>query len=486
MKETSLIQLLKSLTPEELRKLDKFLRSPYFTEGRNLSSRITYRYFETLRKYHPHFKDEELSPEKLYLKLYHAGNGNVKIMRKLNSDLLGLIEKFLSLEQYEIDGSERRHNLLLQLSGRRIEKVFKRRFDETLKYLETIDKDDVYYNTLYKIWTVNKNYLLHRRYYKLVEVAEKDENFFKFAILVALGIYLQRLSLSGYSPHMRKLPFYEEILSHIQSNYNMYKEIPSILIYYNLIKMFESRREEYYFELKKLKSCYLNTLSFIYKYNLYVMMRNFCKDVMISSGRFSYREEIFKLDSEFLKTNFIAFIAMVGEINTSHFIEIAKNAIKLNKFSWAEKFVREFNSKIDPRDKDDAVNYLKALAYFQQKNYNNALELIAKVKGDNSQQKQHIRDLILQIHYEMGADDMVLSFIDTSRHFIRRDKHLNEEQKKDLSTFLGFTEKLIKLKYKPSMDNAVMLKKEISNHPSIEKEWLLEKADDIINSSKSR
>jgi len=479
---TSLIQLLKSLSRKELRKLDKFLRSPYFTEGKNISSGIIYRYFEILRKYHPHFEDQELSDEKIYSRLYPDGTSSVNIIRKLNSDLLHLAEKFLSQQEFERNENELRQNLLLQLSGRKVEKVFNRRFNEMLKYLETLDKDEEYFYEIYNTWNNYwTNYFLSKSVYKLEESVKHRNNFFIYVVLASLRIYLVESSLlSGFTKMQEEKSefyLYNEILNHVKENYSNYEEVPQILIHYNLIKMIKSKEESYYYNLKVLKSSYFDILTNADKYNLFIMMTNFCQ-YMIFHNDFKFRRERFLLDKEFLQTHLIDWL---GGIHFFQFLSITKNAIKLREFKWVEKTIEELSQKIESKYRDFAVNFVKALIYFERKSYNKALELLAKLTIEYSHEKQYIRNLMLQIYYETGEDETALSLIDTGRHFIHRDKHLNEEAKKNSLNFIRFTEKLIKARVKLQPDLFFTLKKEISANSSVEnKDWLLEKIEEIL------
>ncbi|MCI0449787.1 MAG: hypothetical protein L0Y79_08390 [Chlorobi bacterium] len=482
MKETSLIQLLKSLSHVEMRKLDKFLRSPYFMEGKNISSGIIYKYFEILKRHHPHFNDKEISDEKIYSRLYSKGKNNVKIMRKLNSDLLKLIENFLSHMEFEKNGTEFRQNLLHQLADRKIEKIFNRRFNEMLKYLETLDKDEDYfyevYNTWNNYWT---NYFLSKIVYKLEESLKHINSFFIYVIIGSLSIYLW--GLSYFSNFLRianvehEFYLYSEILNHVKKNYSKYKDIPQILIHYNLICLIVYKQEEYFYELKSLKNKYISSLSNKDRYNLFIMMSNYCQ-LMISHQYAKYREERFDLDNEFLQSNLISW---VGGLHFFHFLSILKNAIKLRKFNWAGKKIETLRYQIEPKYRDFAINYVNSLIFFEKKEYNKSLELLGALKTEYSHQKQHVCNLMLQIYFENGEDETAFSLIDTSRHFIHRDKHLTKNFKESSLSFLKFTEKLIKLRGKPSVETTEMLKKEMAKQPGMEnKDWLVEKADELL------
>ena len=481
MKETAVIQALKTISKEELKKLDKFLRSPYFTEGKNISSKILYRYFEILKQHYPRFANKELSDKIVFLKLYPSGKANVKIIRKLNSDLLKLIESFLAQQEYEKKETEFRQNVLHQLAERKIEKVFHRRFGEMLVHLETLEKDEDYFYETYSAWNNYwSQYFLSKSVYKLEDSIKHINSFFIYVVLGSLRIYLWGLSfLSGFLkiPNVQyEFYLYEEVVNHVEQNYKTYKDIPQILVHFNLIKMITTRDEKYYYSLQDLKNRYFDKFTNTDKCNIFVMMTNFCQR-MISQGSLKYRNERFLLDKEFLMTGLVDWL---GGIHFFQFLSITKNALKLRKFNWVEKTVDEFNPRIEPRYRTFAVNYIKALIHFEKKNYDKSLELLSKLKIEYSHQKQYTRNLMLQIHFEKGDDETSLSLIDTSRHFIHRDKHLDVETKKNSLNFLGYTEKLIKGRDVLSAYLLLKIKNEVENQPGVEnKGWLLEKIEGL-------
>nr|MBP9096964.1 hypothetical protein [Ignavibacteria bacterium] len=89
-----IISILKTFTKSEIKEFKKFVASPYFSPGRDLS-----KYFEVIIKYHPDF---EISKEK-FLKNYFGkpddkDGKQSKILRTLNSDFSKLLEDYLAAD----------------------------------------------------------------------------------------------------------------------------------------------------------------------------------------------------------------------------------------------------------------------------------------------------------------------------------------------------------------------------------------------------
>ena len=61
MTDTKLITLLKKLTPDEMRDLEKYIASPYFSKSRDLNP-----LFSILKKLYPDFSGKDLNNEYLF------------------------------------------------------------------------------------------------------------------------------------------------------------------------------------------------------------------------------------------------------------------------------------------------------------------------------------------------------------------------------------------------------------------------------------
>lgn len=96
MKDTKLIQLLKTFSKEEIKELEKFVASPYFSRGRDLKP-----FYRILKSYHPEFNNLNFTYEKIYRKLYPKEKYNKSkaenVIRVLSSELTKLTEEFITI-----------------------------------------------------------------------------------------------------------------------------------------------------------------------------------------------------------------------------------------------------------------------------------------------------------------------------------------------------------------------------------------------------
>ena len=478
MKDTNLISLLRTFSKNEITKFEKFLSSPFFSEGRSIRSRIVNDYFRQLKKFHPSFSGNNFTKEKLFRAVYSGIEFNDSLFRKLNSDLLKQAERFLIQIELEMSRMDSGKFLLTQLMKREQEKLFDKCFKAMISSLSGLKKDQEFFYETYYLWQKKWEVSYGRKnIYKIENEISQANNYFYYVILGSLRIYLWAISNFRIMNKDNDLMMFEEILNYVENNIDKFREVPQILYYYFLIRMIIGKEEIYFKKLKVLKKKEFDFLSDLDKMNFFVMMTNFCHD-KYSSGSEKYRIERFELDKEYL-----AFIKKIDKpvVHVFFILAASKNANRLGEFAWVRKVLKEYESYIMNDNKDFMLNYIEADNCFHNKNYDEAIGLLSQIKTSYSNEKQNIRNLMIQIFYERSQADSVLSLIDTSRHFLKRDKHLTEISKRSFQNFLKFTGKLIKASNSGNSKECQFLKKNIleSNEVS-NKDWLLEKVNQLI------
>ena len=132
MKSTKVIQFFATLTPVELNRFDKFVHSPYF----NVHTDTT-RLFDVLKAYHPEFKENQITKEKVFKKLFPKRAYDEAKLYTLNKYLLNLITDFLVFEDMLQDRwGQKILSGLEVLSQRRLDKFIPRLLKETQSKIE--------------------------------------------------------------------------------------------------------------------------------------------------------------------------------------------------------------------------------------------------------------------------------------------------------------------------------------------------------------
>jgi len=244
MKETGLISLLKTFSLREMKEFDKFLRSPYFTEGKNIRHRIIYGYFKLLSDYHPDYSNNGLTKEHLYSELYPGSKYNDGIMRKLNSDLTSLAEQFLLQEEFASEKFEQKRYALISISKRGLDKHFNKIAYEADCILENDKLRPEYYeNKENLVSIINNNAYFKTDMLKMYDLQKEADYFFFYFLCRALELYRNMKNHGTIFNIDYKYPFIEHVLNYLQENDSVFKNNPLIAMHYNEL-MINLKREE--------------------------------------------------------------------------------------------------------------------------------------------------------------------------------------------------------------------------------------------------
>jgi len=481
MVKSDLISLLKTFSKNEIKEFDKFLRSPYFTEGKNIRHKILYTYFCKLKKFYPEFSSSECSKEYIYNLLYPGKIYDDNKFRKLNSDLTSLAENFLVQLELEKDGFKKREYLLNNLSPRKLDKLFLKKADECRKFLEA-DNLNLYYNfNLQLLDILVNNFCIYRQeLLSRYSLKKEADNFFLYFLSRSLEIY-RNMTIDEELINLKYKPlFMNEVLDYLKQNPSLLDDNPLIAIHYYELMINISSDEQNYINLKSLKNKYEGRLDIFGKYNIYINLSAFCFK-KIRNGYAGYRKELMNTDIEMMNKEILI---SSDFISYSYLISAVRNAARIKEFEKAEKFIEVYCEKLDPRHKEFAVNVARAEIFYEQKKYNMALDCLTKINIEYSREKQAVKNMIIKIYYETGSFENALSIIDSSRHILLKDKQIPEARKLSASNFLKFAAQAVNLKLNPDESRAKQVKNEIEKTGFFaNKDWLLEKIKELSGKS---
>ena len=94
MLKTSVLELLRTFSADELRKFSDFVASPYFNKKTPVEN-----FWKILKKYSPAFDNEKLNREIFWNELFPEKNFNYGVMKNLIYELTQLTEKFMSVKK---------------------------------------------------------------------------------------------------------------------------------------------------------------------------------------------------------------------------------------------------------------------------------------------------------------------------------------------------------------------------------------------------
>jgi len=484
MKDTKLIQLLKTFSKEEVKELEKFVASPYFSRGRDLKP-----FYRVLKSYHPDFNNPNFTYEKIYRKLYPKEKYNKSkaenVIRVFSSELTKLTEEFITIRDLRENEFRSRICLLEFFLNNNLNKFYVKLYSGTKKDLHKIidgytgrDFVDLYFLSMMEVmFSVHNNG-------KNASNMESQINMMNFFCLCAANFIN-----NSYNDRIRyNLDNRNDLVEQFMRNFDH----KNFISYLDKKKGIPKQDKEI-FEL-----CFYGLLCTIHRKDKNIVSR---VETLFYKNKHLFRDNhklsfyyflkgYYNRETDFEKLNILygalledeVYVPLTGgEMPFILYNDILYNLIAQNKLTDAHKFILKYTDYLRTDKRESFHNYGFAHIEFKKKNFVKSLELISKVEMLTFFFKYDIKNLYLRLYYELNYFDQALSLLDTYKHFLKSNKNVSEEQRLQNKLFVDYYKIILDSKMSGSKSESAKFKKNISNEKSlIYKEWLLEKIEELL------
>lgn len=476
MKDTKIYDFLSQFSATELNRFHRYLESPY--HNRNQWCKSLFSVLES----HIRTEDEsDLDKQLVYHKIFETEAYDDKRFRKLCSDLLDLGESYLALEIYQSNPLHQANYLLQAVHQRQLEKMYNSATN-SVKNLSAkqFQRPASYYyyqyeieKNLYKLQNLEVK-RASKNSIQLINLTEIVNNLDYFYISEKLKYYCSLLSWNKIVSLDHKILFIDEIIQIAEKE--EFKHIPPIAIYLKIYYTYiEFENEEHYFDLKKLITN-----------NLDIFPIDEAKDIIDSAinytiqkhnrGKLEYLQESLDLYRAALNKEVIY---VNGELTPWAFKNIITIALRLREFNWTENFIKEYSNKININYRQNAINYNIATLNFYKKDFKKVIPQLQTVQYDEAYYGMNSKSQLLISYYELKEFEVLSSFCDSFRINLKRNKSISDYNKKRYQMLIYFTKKLINSQENEN-SKIIKLKEEIKNSICVNKNWLLEKVDELL------
>ncbi len=470
MLSKKLTTYLRTFSLIELRKLSKFIMSPYHNENQELS-----RFYEIIKPYYIN-QEAQMAPtkKKVWSELYPSKKYDDQKLRKLASLVLNLAIEFKSLELLEKQPTQK---LLLKLKA-----VSQPNLSTHIASINRkLDLEKSTSNTIlshfYQFEINTQNHLileLQNNRKKLLEfenlnAADKHLHIFFYA--QKLAIIADIIGYQGFMNIKNQTSHHQFLASLPQSPYFLE---PIVQVYYLVVLMLSNPDvETHFFKLKNWLYENKGKFSTLQKKIFYSHLVNYCISHKINKGSEDFYQQVFDV-----------FTVMVSErlifdphINSNYFNNIIVSSIKLEKFEYAQNFISEYSHFLPPDQKENAKTYNLARVYYKQKNYEKVLELLHNVELTNLSYALGAKTILVGTYFALDEYRALESLLISFRIFILRNKILAKNTKQGYLNFLKFTKKIISLA-PYDKEGKEKLKHKIGNTQNLMvRDWLLEQIE---------
>lgn len=468
MENSQLVLILRTLSKKEQRELRKWLLSPAHNQREDVV-----RLYDYLCSGNHLTEEKFLRKEWLFRRLFPGEEYDDARLRQTVHFLQRATEEFLAWQRFCCDEVQRHLHLASEYQQRKLEPVF----HKTIKRLDKLQadcrsRDETFYRSEFRIQQQIYNYLTagaRTTQLNLQEIASALD--LSYAIeklkLCCHMLFHQRLYKTSYD-----IALLEEVVRHIEQRQLMQE--PVIAVYYYIFKALsdEGEGDEYFVQLRatirnhrealpraELREVYLMAL------NLIIRRMNRGEERFVKEGFEWYREG---LDSRLLIEQ--------QQISQMTFLNIVLNALKLKRFSYAEQFIREYESYLGAVHRESFTNFSRAKLRFDQGRLSEAMTYLLRTEHSNILINLSAKAMLLKIYYELEETDALESLLESFRTYLNR-KEVIGYHRQIYSNLVRFTRRLVRINpYDESQRQR--LRSEIEADAQLsDREWLLERLD---------
>jgi len=485
LKDNKLINLLKKFSAEEMRELEKFIASPYFSRSRNLNP-----LFKTLKQFYPEFSDEKLNFEFVFKSLYHGKKyeqvKSSNLIKTLSSELFMLCKEFLIYSEFSNDKKRKEFYLLNQLRKKKIYKEFERDLNKINEEDDFKNKGSMeYFIESYFLKTVFRDYSLDNDDFKnTYESALSSGEFISVMALIKCLRNSDERTLADIYNLETRYNLIDNLFNHIDIDSlldvmkkNNDKFYPYVYTYYLVHKLNTEKKKEIYFELKDHLS---RNMSLFGKDELYVLrsiLLTFCSIMVVSNELGQFRKEQFELNDGNLKLGIYKRSAE-EEFHVVLFRNMALNSAVIGEFEWLEKFIFKYSPELPLEHRENMINFSNAILHFYRNEFEKSLVFFSEIKLNLFIFKLDVRQFQLKIYYELNYIEQAYSLIDSTNHFLNDTKEASEILYIGVKNLLKFYRQIFKIKQSAKTDKADLdlILKNISEEKILaSRDWLISK-----------
>ncbi len=486
MQDSKLLEILRTFTTKEWKNFEKFVNSPYFSTGRDVSG-----LYALLKKYYPEFTSENLNKEKVFTSLF-TEKFNEKKLKNITSDLTKIAEQFLVFERLASNEINFDETLARVYKGKKSDKLFLRTLNLLEKKLSTqkFQSDRCFSEEERYERLMEEYYIGINKFDKSVPRRVKYTEYFTLTFLVSfLRKQRDKIVIKKYYNLDMGSPLIDSVYESIDFDkmLKLLKEKKSewlwfVEIYYYVMKSIQNVEDEAMFD--KLQELFYENIDKFSRKEQYFMFNDLIawihtKDDQLNISSSAQEFEVFK---KMLEHN--AYSPAEEEfLSVLLYRNIMNMALSLKEIQWFENFVAEFTPMLKPEFRENMENLAKARLYFEKENFEAALESLSKIPYDVFIYKLDIKNLMLRIYYEMDLMESGFSLVNAYRNFLSSSDEISDTFKKSQSNFLFYYNKLLKAKADNNFEDVGFISNEINKKENIaEKKWLLEKAKKLMKS----
>ena len=240
-------------------------------------------------------------------------------------------------------------------------------------------------------------------------------------------------------------------------------------------------KDTYYKKLKDILKNETENLPHDLRFSLYNILTQH-STTKILAGFNEYWKQRWELDKIALEQD-IYMSKAEKQFPPPAFASIVRNAAAAKEFEWANSFIEKYKDQLDKDNFDTTMNLSYANIYFNKGDHDKALVYLNKIKPVKRWEfKFAVKELTLQIFYELSMFEQAHYLIDSFRHFLSSmTKNFSLERTESRNNFLKYYTGLLKMKENSGSKGLESILKDLNKRELLifNRDWLIEKTEEL-------
>jgi len=480
MIKSKLIQLLKSLSPAEVKEFGRYLEGTSYRKGGAL-----FTLFDYLKKQHPEFPDAKIEKELVHKKTRKDKKPIGRRFFDLVSMLNNEVEEFLVQKKLKETPVERELLLLRVLRERRMDKMFFQKASLLEKNWDKISEPGT--QSLYHKYNLLDCLTTHPQFARFdfdIQAKQKDllqtlDDFYvsaKMVNVMSAATHDDFAKESEQSNFVDKHFLLANILKGIEDE--KLKPTPLAEIASRFVKATLTEDFRDYEEVKRLFQENFDGFSVREKVDLFVTLEIYCIKNHYSRKEGFIREtfELYSMARE------MGILVEEGVIVRTQFLNVVNVGQFSGEIEWTKSFIAENAPFLKADIREDIVALCTAKLLFQEKKYEEILSILATAQFNEVVFGVEARVITIQSYFMLGEayDDLLDNLLHSFKIFLGRREDIPQTIVSNTTNFLQFIGKLHKWRYEINKENQLVDRTDIESCTALYgKQWLLSQFDEI-------
>ncbi|MGB1243324.1 MAG: hypothetical protein ACPG49_12425 [Chitinophagales bacterium] len=472
MQQSKLIDLFKTFSPQELKRLEDYLHSPIHNQSLRCQE-----LFGLIKPYFGDLTHIGLAKENIFAQLFPKKKKFDNSLSVLMAQLTKLVQDFLVFLKFEEDKGLQAHWLLSSLMERNLDKHFLRtwKLAEKGQIKTPLKKVNYYYNQY--LLTLNKYQYdigLQKKLSK-IDIDQILHDLDLFHLIGQLKYYGALANFQRVLPQKTIPPIPIEAINHIIET-RQWQQIPLVQLHHTtLMLLLLSEDSSHFFRLKSfLQSPISAQVAPNDLHDAYALALNYCTQKIVR-GEESYRQEMFDLYKSMISQELLY---QGGYLSHRKLKNVVSLGVRLQEFEWTKKILKQYLPYINPTFSELVGHFAWGTIYYYQQEYNKAMPHLLQVSSLDIYYAIDARALLLKSYYELNQTPELLDLEKSFKSFIKSQRELSNSRKNAYIHFVKFLVILYRIQHKQlkSRKSLKVLKEDLESTEIIsDKQWLMNK-----------